>query len=304
MNEEKQAAVAAKTAAEQQVQALQEGHAKSLRDGIQETRDALEKSHRDALNAEQAKHFVETQRIQNTVEDLKRQVENKTAAELGEGAEVNLYEALRLAFPDDEITRIQHGVAGADIRHMVRHNGKDCGLVLYDSKNHKAWRSDFVTKLRDDQIAAQADHAILSTIAFPQGTKHVCLQDGVVLVNPARAVVIAGLVRRHVIQVHSLKLSNDDRDAKAQLLYSLITSERFGAIMSKVDATTDGFQQLDIAEQAAHNKVWQKRGQLINGLAKAKADLRWEIDRIIGTADDALEEKLPALLADTAGTGV
>lgn len=303
LTEEKQAAVNAKAAAEQQAQELRTAQEKALRDAVQETRDALEKGHRDAVNAEQARHFEEKQKIQNTVDDLKRQLENKTALELGEGAEIDLFEALREAYPDDDITRIKRGVAGADIRHLVRHNGKDCGLILYDSKNHQAWRNDFVTKLRDDQIADKADHAILSTFAFPQGTRQLHVRDGVIVVSPARAVAIAEITRRHVIQVHCLNLSNEDREQKSLELYAFIVSERFGALMTKLNATTDSLNELQAKEQAAHKAVWQKQAQLFGSMQKAAADLQSEIDRIVGTADHAADDTLVALLADTAGTG-
>ncbi len=302
LSQEKEAALTAKTAAEQQVEALQATHEKALREGIQETREAMEKNGRDALNAEQAKHFEAKQKLQNMVDDLKRQLENKTALELGEGAEIDLFDALQETFRGDEITRIKRGASGADIRHVVRHNGKDCGLILYDSKNHKAWRNEFVVKLRDDQIADEADHAILATFAFPQGTGQVHIVDGIVLVNPARALAIAELVRRQVVQAHCLKLSNEDREQKSLELYSFITSERFGVLMTKIEATTDSLHQLDIAEQAAHNKTWTKRGQLLGNVAKAQADFRCEIERIVGTADDeVVEDFVP--IADTTGTG-
>lgn len=303
LTEEKQAAVNARIAAEQHAQELRGTQDKAVRDAIQETRDALEKGHRDAVNAEQARHFEEKQKFQNTVDDLKRQLENKTALELGEGAEVDLFETLKAAFPDDDITRIKRGVAGADIRHLVRHNGKDCGLILYDSKNHKAWRNEFVTKLRDDQIADKADHAILSTLAFPQGTRQLHVLDGVIVVNPARAAAIAEITRRHVIQAHCLNLSNEDREQKSLELYGFIMSERFGALMTKLNATTDSLNELEVKEQAAHKAVWQKRSQLIGSMQKAGADLQSEIDRIVGTADTAADDTLVALLADSACTG-
>lgn len=303
LNEEKQAAIAAKTTAEQQIQELRTSREKALRDGIQEARDALEKSHRDAINAEQAKHFEEKLKFQNTVDDLKRQLENKTALELGEGAEVDLFEALKEAFPSDDISRIKRGAAGADIRHVVWHNSKECGLILYDSKNHKAWRNEFVSKLRDDQIAGKANHAILSTIAFPQGTRQLHVQDGIILVNPARAVAIAGIVRQQVLQAHCLNLSNEDREQKSLELYSFITSERFRVLMTKLRATADKLNELEAKEQTAHKTVWQRRGQLIGSVAKAEADLRLEVDRIIGTSDEAADASLSAFLADAAGTG-
>lgn len=303
VNVEKQAAIDAKAAAELQIQTLRDEQQKAINERVQEAREALDKSHRDSFNAEQAKHFEEKQKIQSKLDEVQRQLENKTAQELGEGAEVNLFDALKAEFLEDDITRVGKGAPGADIRHMVRHNGKECGLILYDSKNHKAWRSEFVTKLRDDQIGDKADHAILSSIAFPQGTKQVHIQDNVIIVNPARAVAIAQLVRRHVVQAHCLKLSNDDRERKSLELYSFITSERFGTLMAKLQATTESLNQLDVAEQATHNKVWQKRGQLIGSVVKTQADLRCEIDRIVGTADDATDNGLEAVLNDIAGTG-
>ncbi len=109
----------------------------------------------DAVNAERAKAFEDTQKLQNKVTDLQRALDNKTAEELGEGAEINLYEALKKEFPDDRIERIAKGAAGADINHVVLHNGRECGTIIYDSKNHKAFRSDHVTKLAEDQIAAR-----------------------------------------------------------------------------------------------------------------------------------------------------
>ena len=297
---EMQAAVADKAAIEQQMQALRESQESVLRNGIQETREAMERASREALNAEQTKHFEEKQKIQNTVEDLQRQLENKTALELGEGAEIDLFETLRAAFPDDDITRIKRGLPGADIRHVVRHNGKACGLVLYDSKNHKSWRGDFITKLRDDQIADKADHAILATCAFPHGTRQVHMQDGVILVNPARAVAIAGLVRQQVVQAHCLCLSNEDREEKSLQLYSFITSERFATHLTKIQTTADCLLQLDVDEQTAHRKTWQKRGQLVNHVIKAQSDLKAEVERIVGTADEAVARDHAVAMPDSA----
>lgn len=137
LGEEKQVAIAAKTAAEQQVQALRDGQEKAVSERVQEAREALEKNHRDGIDAEQAKHFEEKQKIQNKVEELQRQLDNKTALELGEGAEVNHFDARKVEFPGDDIMRIAKGVAGADIRHMVRHNGEECGLILCSGRT---WR--------------------------------------------------------------------------------------------------------------------------------------------------------------------
>ncbi len=74
----------------------------------------------------------------------------------------------------------------ADIKHVVIHNGKECGIIVYDSKDRGAWRNDYVDKLAKDQRAAKAEHAILSTRKFPANTTQLHVDDGVIIANPAR----------------------------------------------------------------------------------------------------------------------
>jgi hypothetical protein len=138
-------------------------YAVELQQDLKTQREAMEQAKDEALNAERAKAFKETQKLSNRVNDLQRELERKSNEELGEGAEVNLLEALRKEFKSDRFERIPKGEPGADIRHVVMFNGKECGTILYDSKNHKQWRDEHAAKLRKDQLAAKADHAILST---------------------------------------------------------------------------------------------------------------------------------------------
>ena len=82
---------------------------------------------------------------------MERQIQRKTSQDLGDGAELDLYEILRESFPDDRITRVQKGQPGADIHHEVMYKGQCCGKIVIDSKNRHGWQNAFVTKLRQDQ---------------------------------------------------------------------------------------------------------------------------------------------------------
>src|SRR5260370_42403115 len=77
-------------------------------------------------------------------------MENRTAEELGEGAEIHLFEGLKTEVPDDKISRIRKGTPGADILHIVMLAGKECGTILYDSKNHNQFRNEHVAKIKAD----------------------------------------------------------------------------------------------------------------------------------------------------------
>jgi hypothetical protein len=274
--------------AEAKVLTLTDEHNASLEANLKSQRDLLEKAKEDAVNAEKARAFEENQKLSNKVTDLQRALENKTAEELGEGAEIDLFESLRREFADDDIQRIPKGTPGADILHVIMHGGKKCGTIIYDSKNHNQFRHEHVSKLRADQLAAQAEHAILSTRKFPQGTRQLYLQDGVLLANPARVVLIATLIRQHLLQLHSQRVSDIEREGKTAALYEFIVSERCSSLLSRIDERAEDLLEQQKKEIRWHDINWKKQGEAVRGIQKAKADLENQLNQIIGTsANDA-----------------
>jgi hypothetical protein len=195
-----------------------------------------------------------------------------------------LYDSLRAEFTDDRIERIAKGTAGAGISQIVIYNGQECGGLIFDSKNHNAWRNEFVTKLGVDKLAAKADVAILCTRKFPEGKRHLYVQDGVIVVDPARAVTVVEIVRQHLIQVHSLRLSKEERAQKTAALYHFITSQPCADLLDRIDNNAEDLLELQVKEQRAHELTWRKQGELIRAVQKARADLCNHIETIIGTA--------------------
>jgi len=276
--------------AEEKIEVLEQQHASKLEKELAAQREVLEQAADTKLNAQSAKSFEDTLKLTNKVNELQRALEKKTADELGEGAEVDVYEALKTDFPEDKINRIPKGTAGADIIHVVMMNGKECGTILYDSKNHNQFRNDHVSKLRSDQIAAKAEHAILSTRKFPQGTGQLHVQDGVILVNPARVVSIATIVRQHLLQIHTMRASGVEREQKTVALYEFITSEHCASLLSRVDDRAADLLELQTKEVKWHQNHWNKEGEALRAIQKAKADLTQCIGSIIGTVDEDEEE--------------
>jgi hypothetical protein len=274
-------AEAGAASAKLQVEALQQAHQAQL----QNEREIWQKHVDDAVNAEKAASYEERLKIQTKFEDLKRAYDQKTAEELGEGAEIDLHEALKAEFEGDRIERINKGQPGADILHTVMHNGKECGKIIYDSKNHKQWRTEFVTKLASDQMAAKAEHAVLSTSKFPKGARHLHVQDGVILAGPARVVALVQVIRRHLVQTHTLRLSNDERAKKTAALYDFIISERCAGFLARIDTHTDDLLELQVKEKKAHDATWKRQGELIRSVQRVRVELTNEIDTIVGTAD-------------------
>ena len=270
-----------------QLEAVKTETEEHLNARIGEVRVAMQKDKAEALAEAKAENDDERRRLTAKLEDLQRQLEKQRAVELGEGAEVKLFDALKARFPGDDIRRVARGVSGADILHTVVHNGQDCGTIIYDSKNTGAWRNDYVSKLIQDQTAAKANHAVLSTLKFPAGTSQIEVRDGVVIVNPARAVAIAGIIRRHLLAVHTLRLSKAERTEKMAALYDFVTSERCSHLLQRIDSDSDALLDLQVTEKRAHDNHWKKQGTLLRSIQKTRADLDVEIDSIIGARDTA-----------------
>jgi hypothetical protein len=265
-------------------------HVEAERDAIaearvREVREAMEKDKADALAKKDSDNDEKTRKLLDQVHSLERKLEEKRADELGEGAHIQLLDALKAEFPGDDIRRIRPGISGADILHTLRRNGIEAASILWESKNSTGWRDDYVTKLIRDQTAARADLAILSTFKFPGGESQVAIRDGVVIVNPARAIVIAHIVRKYLLLVHTLRLSKSERMEKMAALYDFMTSERCSLLLGRIESDADALLELQVAEQNFHRKHWERQALRYRSIQKAKADLDIEVGAIIGGVD-------------------
>jgi hypothetical protein len=279
----------AKASAQAEIAALKAAQDAAIEARVAERAASLEQEKAAAVLAERTKSFEETQALRQKLEDLTRKLEGKSAHELGEGSEIDLFEQLREAFQGDRIQRVPKGVSGADVIHAVVHNGRVCGKIIYDAKNRDAWQNGFATKLKADKLAQSADHAILSSNKFPKDKSQIHLQDGVIVANPARVLVIAEILRDQIVRMHELRVSKEAREEKTVALYAFVTSDHFKQLHEQVEAQAGKILELDSKEQEAHRRIWDQRSKLIRTIQKARADLNFEVDRIIGTAGNGPE---------------
>jgi hypothetical protein len=121
------------------------------------------------------------------------------------------------------------------------------------------------------------------------------VEDGVILANPARVVALVTIIRHHMLQIHTLKLSSTEREGKTAKLYAYITSARCEQLFSRIDTQAEELLDLQVKEMKWHKNNWEKQGEAFRSIQKAKADLAHEIGSIIGTSaidDQLLTEEL------------
>ena len=91
-------------------------------------------------------------------------------------------------------------------------------------------------------------------------------------------------VRDQIVRMHELRISDEAREEKTVALYAFVTSEHFKQLVEQVETQAGKMLDLDSKEQEAHRRLWDARAKLIRSVQKARSDLTFEIDRIIGTA--------------------
>ncbi|HWW61387.1 MAG TPA: DUF2130 domain-containing protein [Thermoanaerobaculia bacterium] len=247
---------------------------------IAEVRKILEKDRQDALLKKEAAFARERDAFHKRISEMSRQIEKKSSREPGEGSELDLFDELRAAFPDDETSRTK-GRAAGDILHEVRYKGASCGRILIDSRRRAAWQHAFVTKLRQDQTDVGADYAILATAVFPTGKRELFVDSGVLVAAPARVPVIIDVLRKALISMHVAKLSDAERTDKMSRLFKFITSAAFKQKLAEAEALTREALDIDVEEQRAHQNVWKRRGTLMTRIRNVLREINTDVGAIV-----------------------
>jgi hypothetical protein len=286
---EKASAQLREQAVAEALKAKEEQWLKEKNDQLARVRELDRAENDKKLIKERSDHLREREGLLKTVEALKRKVEAKTSNDLGDGAEIDLYDALKAEFDPkgDNITRVPKGQPGADIVHHVLYNKAACGKILIDSKNRQAWQNAYTTKLAEDMVAEKADYAVLASIVFPKDEKDLCLRDNVIVVQPARLVPLVRILRQALVRIHQQKVGNQQKDEKKAQLYALLASEPFRRNFDQAAKLATTLLDIDVEETAAHKKVWMKRGNALKNIERLIGSMDEQISNIIdGTSNE------------------
>lgn len=272
----------ARKLAEQAVKAAKVEFETALRERLEAQAEAAAKARDAAISEVTVKHFAEVQRLLEKNREMERLLEKKTANELGENGELDLFEVLTNEFPADEITRIGRGVNGPDILHRVFNGGVFTRRsVVYEAKNHKTFQSKWLTKARRDQADYQADHIVIVSAVLPAGRSQLMVENGVVVCTPARVAAIAHMLRRAVLQTHILGLTNADRDEKTARLYDLMVSDRASERWDRISSATSDLVEIESSDAEHQQRVRKKRLGLITVVRDAHSEFTCDIDTIL-----------------------
>jgi hypothetical protein len=238
-------------------------------------REEAEKSadERQRLKLAEKDKQIESQRKQ--VEEMQRKLNQGSQQMQGEILELDLEQALASAFRDDDINPVAKGVNGADISHVVKsQSGIACGIILWEIKRTKNWTDGWIPKLKEDVRQSKANIPVIISEILPKQLENDMGQvDGVWVVKPKLAIILASLLRKSLLDVGRQKALTANQGDKATALYSFVTSHEFSQQIEAMVETYQEMTQQVTKERVAYEKLWAQREKQAQRLLLGTANI-------------------------------
>lgn len=252
------------------------------------TRKIAEQARQDADEASKmklAEKDKQMEQLKKALEDANRKAEQGSMQIQGDAQETDLKLALQSAFATDTIEDVPTGIRGADLVQTVFSSmGQKQGIILWESKNSKAWKAEWVTKLKDDQTSIKADVVIIATQVLPDGIDTFGFRDGVWITAYKYALPLVATLRYQLSEMNRVKQSFVGKDAKMELLYNYLGGPEF---KNRIETIVLAFVSLKTGldtEKRAMEKIWSKREKEIDRVIKNTTGFHGDLEGIMGAA--------------------
>jgi hypothetical protein len=230
--------------------------------------------------------------IMKELNELKKKAEQGSQQIQGEAAELDLEDILSTNFTYDEIEPVGKGVRGADILQRVcTPDGQTRGIIIWESKQTRNWSNKWLAKLKEDQMEAKADLAVIVSAALPEGVEYFDCVGDIWVVGTQYVIGLATVLRESLIQVARARRSVEGKDQKIELLYQYLSGPEF---KQRVEMIADNYMTMrkDLEkEKAAITRSWSLRERSIDNVLKSVSGMYGDLQAIIG----ALLPSIPVL---------
>lgn len=256
---------------------------------VAQEKDKIRKQALEAAAEQQKLRFSDYENqikgLKDQIDILKQKAEQGPEQAQGETLELELEEALKKAFPEDNINPVPKGREGGDVIHEVCDSkGIVCGTILWETKRTKRWSDSWIEKTKSDQRKAKADLSVIISIALPKGVDSFDYIMGVWVTGFSSAMGLALALRQNLIHVASAKASSVGKEKKLEVLYKYLSGPEFkGRVESMVEAFIALKKELD-QEKRAISKLWAQREKQIETVVINLSGMYGDFQGIIGAS--------------------
>ena len=216
-------------------------------------------------------------------DEFKRKMEQGSQQTQGETVELVLEARLRTLFLYDEILPVPKGVNGADVMQKVRDGkGRECGVILWEAKQTKAWSQGWVQKLKEDQRQVKAEMAILVSKMLPPEIKSFGDIEGIYVTNFECIFSVANVLRAQLIQVAATKRSSVGKSEKMEVVWHYLHGTAF---KQRVEAILEAFSAMSATlnkEKKAMTRIWAEREMQIKQVVDNTIGMHGDLQGLAG----------------------
>lgn len=222
--------------------------------------------------------------MQGKIEDLKRKAETGSQERQGEALEEQLQEVLQQEFPFDKFEEIKKGARGADILQVVRNSsGKECGSILWESKNTKDFQKGWIEKLKKDQREAGANLAVIMSIALPSEINSFGIYQDVWITDYKSVIGLTMALRQSLVSLKRSEIIQANQSSLKDVIYNYITSQEFAMHINAVVSAYKQMQEDLGSEKRSMQRIWKKRETQIQKVMGNVTDIYATIEGLVGS---------------------
>jgi len=237
---------------------------KQILEKQKEIEDKARAKERESFELEKIKLLKQIDDNKKLAEEMKRKAEQGSMQLQGEVQELALEDLLSKSYPFDKVQEVPKGVRGADcIQTVINSMQQECGSIVYESKRTKNFANDWVEKLKQDQITCKADLAVIVTETMPSDMDRFGEKDGVWICGFQEVRSLSFVLREMLIKTQSVKISQENKGDKMELLYTYLTSNEFVQNIKRIVENYDGMIDQLNSEKKAMHKIWASREKQI-----------------------------------------
>ncbi len=252
----------------------------------EERKKVAEEASRKAVEKEQLKMLEKDNQLaamKKQIDELKRKAEVGSQEAQGEALEGALQDVLQQTFPIDAFEEVKKGTRGADIIQRVHNrSGKECGTILWESKNTKDFQKPWIEKLKKDQQDANASVAVIMSVTLPKQIDSFGVYEGVWVSDYKSVIGLATALRHGLVEVARQKIVTAGRDSVKDVIYEYVTGNEF-AMHIKAVVNAFGLMQEQLGkERRAMEKIWKAREKQIATVLDNVVGIRGSIEGLVG----------------------
>ena len=228
--------------------------------------------------------------LQKQIEVLNQRADQGSMQLQGEVQEIDIEDILKRTFPKDKVYPVKPGVMGADIlQSILGPTLQSFGTILWEIKNTKSWNNNWLQKLKDDQINAQADTAVLVTKSMPRDMDNFGQIDGVWIISRNMVIPAAYLLRAGLIETIKAQNFTENMGERMEAIHRFLISPDFHQRMETIIQTFINMQNDLDTEKRSFSRIWNKRQKSIDRVIKNLSELWGDFQGLLGSEIGIIE---------------